>query len=336
MCFQRVITIQTKTRCLRDKLLPQNGYSQINPPNQDTAEAAIKPEKLLELSQENADAAVDLKLFRTLMEKKVGTLEIEQVALSVGAGKGQKRKFRIPEIKEHRVWKDVERQLTIKIESCIRTERETRINYKAAKQRIKSEAKSAGKMSQFKKLVSRVGRLYRKIWSTGVQKVQEKVKWLEYKILGIESRGTSAESRSQWISRLSIGAAEDRKRYRCDIPLYGGVVVDQDEENAAKLGPKFTLYPKIKIENVKWASMCKDTKIRWGRKLRLIDKGSGDIIHEDLGQQTDEQILEDNVHREPYDHVSKTIDFRKVMPTDIKNNHRVMTRGTDPQRKRPY
>ena len=32
MCFQRVITIQTKTRCLRDKLLPQNGYSQINPP----------------------------------------------------------------------------------------------------------------------------------------------------------------------------------------------------------------------------------------------------------------------------------------------------------------
>ena len=191
MCFQRVITIQTKTRCLRDKSLPQNGYSRINPPNQDTAEAAIKPEKLLELSQENVDAAVDLKLFRTLLERKVGTLEIEQVALRVGAGKGQKRKFRIPEIKEHRVWKDVERQLTIKIESCIRTERETRINYKAAKQRIKSEAKSAGKMSQFKKLVSRVGRLYRKIWSTGVQKVQEKVKWLEHKILGIESRGTS-------------------------------------------------------------------------------------------------------------------------------------------------
>ena len=163
MCFQRVITIQTKTRSLRDKLLPQNGYSQINPPNQDTAEAAIKPEKLLELSQENADAAVDLKLFRTLLERKVGTLEIEQVALRVGAGKGQKRKFRIPEIKEHRVWKDVERQLTIKVESCIRTERETRINYKAAKQRIKSEAKSAGKMSQFKKLVSRVGRLYRRI-----------------------------------------------------------------------------------------------------------------------------------------------------------------------------
>ena len=102
MCFQCVITIQTKTRSLRDKL-PQNGYSQFNPPNQDTAEAALKPEKLLELSQENADAAVDLKLFRTLMEKKVGTLELEQVALRVGAGKGQKRKFRIPEIKEHRV-----------------------------------------------------------------------------------------------------------------------------------------------------------------------------------------------------------------------------------------
>ena len=222
MCFKRVISINTKIRSLRDSL-PQNGYSQFEPPNQDTAEAALKPEKLLELSQENADAAVDLKLFRTLMEKKVGTLELEQVALRVGAGKGQKRKFRIPEIREHRVWRNVEKQLAIKIESCIRTERETRMNYKAAKQRIKSEAKSAGKVSQFKKLVSRVGRLYRRVWSTGVQKVQEKVKWLEYRILGIESRGASAESRSQWISRLSIGAAEDRKRYRCDIPLYGGL-----------------------------------------------------------------------------------------------------------------
>ena len=104
MCFQhqRVISIQTRTRSLRDNL-PQNGYGQFNPPKQDTAEAAIKPEKLLELSQENADAAVDLKLFRTLMEKKVGTLELEQVALRAGAGKGQKRKFIIPEIKENRV-----------------------------------------------------------------------------------------------------------------------------------------------------------------------------------------------------------------------------------------
>ena len=111
---------------------------------------------------------MDLKLFRTLMEKKVGTLELEQVALRVGAGKGQKRKLRIPEIREHRVWRNVEKQLAIKIESCIRTERETRMNYRAAKQRIKSEAKSTGRVSQFKKLVSRIGRLYRRVWSTGV------------------------------------------------------------------------------------------------------------------------------------------------------------------------
>merc|ERR1711954_282286 len=55
-----------------------------------------------------------------------------------------------------------------------------------------------------------------------------------------------------------------------------------------------------------------------------------DRIHEELGQQTDEQILEDNFHREPYDHMSKTIDFRKVMPTDIKNNPRAMTGGNRP------
>ena len=42
------------------------------------------------------------------MEKKVGTLELEQVQLRVGAGKGQKIKFRIPEIREKsgRMWKN--------------------------------------------------------------------------------------------------------------------------------------------------------------------------------------------------------------------------------------
>merc|ERR1711954_60418 len=70
--------------------------------------------------------------------------------------------------------------------------------------------------------------------------------------------------------------------------------------------------------------MGKDTKIRWGRGAKLIDIEKGDVMVEDEQVLTDDQILRENAHREIYDPKEKTIDFRKTMPTQVKNNPRVM------------
>ena len=103
---------------------------------------------------------------------------------------------------------------------------------------------------------------------------------------------------------MTVEAACKRTRYVCKIPIYGGCVVSEDELNAARLGPKFTLFPKVKIEGVKWNSSIKNTKIRWGRIARLTE--NGDVIVEDgKGPLTDEHIVEENGYREVYDPVSK-------------------------------
>ena len=68
MCFQRVITIQTKTRCLRDKLLPQNGYSQINPPQKTKKKCIIcmQLRRTNNSSKPVSEAAADIEIMDIL------------------------------------------------------------------------------------------------------------------------------------------------------------------------------------------------------------------------------------------------------------------------------
>ena len=90
---------------------------------------------------------------------------------------------------------------------------------------------------------------------------------------------------------MTVEAACKRTRYVCTVPIYGGYVVSEDELNAARLGPKFTL-----IEGVKWNSSIKNTKIRWGRIARLTE--NGDVVIDDgEGPLTDEHIVEENGYR---------------------------------------
>ena len=113
------VIFQTRTRCLRDNH-PQKGICQNSTPIENTAMAGIQPEKLLGESKVNAEAAVDVKLIKTMLERKVASIEIEQVALRMGAGRDGIKKCKISEIKDHRKWENVQKQLSIKLDACIK------------------------------------------------------------------------------------------------------------------------------------------------------------------------------------------------------------------------
>ena len=59
-----------KTRSLRVDL-PQKGFNQKHPHIEDTSDEGLQSKKLLELSTIKAEAAVDAKLFKTLLEKRI-------------------------------------------------------------------------------------------------------------------------------------------------------------------------------------------------------------------------------------------------------------------------
>ena len=67
------------------------------------------------------------------------------------------------------------------MDACIKVELESRSRYRALKKQLEAEHKRAGKIQKFKKLIARIGRAYRKTWSSGLEKIEQKVRWLEYK-----------------------------------------------------------------------------------------------------------------------------------------------------------
>ena len=104
--------------------------------------------------------------------------------------------------------------------------------------------------------------------------------------------------------------------------MYGKVELDEQELDALKLPPKTAVYSKIKMKDIRLQEDICSNKQRWGRIGMLRDM-KGTLIVEEEEVKTDEQILEENKYRETYDPDTKTIDFRKVRATDVKNNPRV-------------
>ena len=68
-----------------------------------------------------------------------------------------------------------------------------------------------------------------------------------------------------------------------EVPVYGGVMIDSDEEAALQISPKFRLYPKVSPDEVSLHTQIGNSKIRWFRMARDIDsQGKVIIEYEDM------------------------------------------------------
>ena len=121
--------------------------------------------------------------------------------------------------------------------------------------------------------------------------------WLKQKILVVPRPAeTGKDTKQDWVTRMSVGAAAGRHRYTCEASIYGGVVVDKDEFFAAKLEPDFILYQKIRIQETTWNSGMKNTKMIRVRVAKVVE--NGDIVIEEEEVKSDDGVIEDNQLRE--------------------------------------
>ena len=70
----------------------------------------------------------------------------------------------------------------------------------------------------------------------------------------------------QWAKAMAKGSGPSKKGLKIAVPIYGEVQVDEDEKNAASLTPKFTLFKKLLMEEIKVKEDICNTMIRWNRK----------------------------------------------------------------------
>ena len=88
---------------------------------------------------------------------------------------------------------------------------------------------------------------------------------------------------------MAKGSGPNRKRIKIEVPVYVEVKVDEDEKNAASLPPKFTLFKKLLMDEIKVQGDICDTKIRGNRKGQRVDE-KGDMIWDPEDPQTDEEV----------------------------------------------
>ena len=93
------------------------------------------------------------------------------------------------------------------------------------------------------------------------------------------------ETLEMWAHRVSEGRENNRPRIQVEVPIYGKMrPFDQDEINVMKLPPKWALFPKIQMEDIKIAYNCANTKSRYDRMNRDFDK-EGCEVTEDLDEE---------------------------------------------------
>ena len=135
------------------------------------------------------------------------------------------------------------------------------------------------------------------------------------------------EERQMWIRRMAEGAGEEAPK--AVVPTYGEVSIDNDETSALILPPKFNTYDKISDKETKYQSTLCQTKIRWSRQTtggpKEMEEDARDREESgETGEERMEREIWEESSREVFDEINKTLDFRKLKVTDMKDNPRVV------------
>ena len=101
-------------------------------------------------------------------------------------------------------------------------------------------------------------------------------------------------------------------------PVYGDLVLDEDEKQALMLEPKFAIYQKLDEEEFECELETTFCKLRWER-MKEGDEDEEDCIETTPEEKEAEELAEAST-RSVYDPHRKEIDLRKSRATDIKLN----------------
>ena len=128
--------------------------------------------------------------------------------------------------------------------------------------------------------------------------------------------------------------------------VYGGVEISRQEEKLLELPPKYTVYNRIKREEIETEIEKAITKLRWTERERKSEESGNVQIRprsrsrsmSDTNTEVDENAgepgrsrtnvnIEDRVY--PYNISENTLDMRHLRPTDLKFNKRVILPATE-------
>ena len=131
-----------------------------NPPSESTADAGYNLGDLKKKSRLVNKATVERVLFEKLQSSRVGTWEVERIALEMSIRRRHKGNFeklkgisKLEQIRGYRNWEEVKDQLEIKMKYCKEEEDKQREEYKEMKRILKKRLAKAGKLKKFQRAI---------------------------------------------------------------------------------------------------------------------------------------------------------------------------------------
>ena len=212
--------------------------------------------------------------------------------------------------------------LNLKVKYCEEEESRARKTYRGMKREMeKAFGSNNTKKRKMVRVVSSIAKESKEYWEREKVRTRDKCTWLQKKYTRKipNNREAKGEDEETWIQRIARGRGPDRKRVKIEIPVYGGVVLDQDERDALSLPPKFAQYEKVRLLKLKHQQFVRDTKLRYSMKDRDFDLEGNDVTPEEE-EVSVQQEVRDQEFREPYNPDKCSLDFRKLRPTDVKSN----------------
>ena len=156
-------------------------------------------------------------------------------------------------MRKFRDWDSVSDILKLKVKHIEAEELELKKSYK----KYKEEFKLGVSKAKFNRILRSISKQVQALWKRGKERNLARVKWLRKKYLmedtgdspGAEP-GSGEETRSDWVRRMARGSGALRRKVEVQVPTYGGVTLDPDEEAALAISPKFRLSPKVSLEDM--------------------------------------------------------------------------------------
>ena len=282
--------------------------------------------------------ALAWKLLRELEDEGIGTNEVKMESLRRSWQREAKKgyKYGVKEFEDSEAYERNEEYvrglLNLRAKQAKEDWESARKDYRELRKKLEEGSRESQSYNFIRNQIKRTVKHYIEIYETGRKQHREKVRRLILKYRKKpkkrKKKEKSRDRRKEWITDIAEGTGRQRI-YDRTVPKYGNPPLDDDEEAAMQLPPKFCTFGRIEEKDSRYDRALCQTKLRWGRMTRGSPKeqeeeaqASAEGVQRTLEEKMDDDIVE-NSSREVFDRDRRILDFRKLRVTDMKNNPRV-------------
>ena len=167
-----------------------------------------------------------------------------------------------------------------------------------------------------------------------IQQLKTKVKKMQKNNIEVQRREDLQNLRRSWLA--SMVSEQEETPPPTQVPTYGCPSLDEDELACLALPVNFTSYQALDPKDLKFEAIGTHTKSRWSRigtgsPLEQEEDAQADQAAGVVQEQTEDEVLLAEDHRVIYSMSSKTLDFRKLQTTDLKDCPRLYLPPPRPQ-----